>query len=57
MKSKSSYGADSISNKVLKFIAPTIIQPLKHLINISLRTGYFPDELKIAKIIPIYKDS
>ena len=57
MKSKSSYGADSISNKVLKFIAPTIIQPLKHLINTSLRTGYFPDELKIAKIIPIYKDS
>ena len=57
MKSKSSYGADSISNKVLKFIAPTIIQPLKHLINTSLRTGYFPDELKIAKTIPIYKDS
>ena len=57
MKPKSSYGNDFISNKVLKFIAPTIIQPLKHLINISLKTGYFPEDLKVAKVIPIYKDS
>ena len=57
MKPKTSYGEDCISNKVLKFIAPTIIQPLKHLINLSLQTGFFPDELKIAKVIPIYKDS
>ena len=56
MKPKTSYGNDCISNKVLKFIAPTITQPLKHLSNISLKTGYFPDELKVAKVIPIYKD-
>ena len=26
-----------------------------HLINISLETGVFPDKLKMAKIIPIFK--
>ena len=57
MKPKTSYGEDLISNKILKFIAPSIIQPLKHLINLSLKTGYFPDKFKIAKIIPIFKDS
>jgi hypothetical protein len=57
MKSKSSYGEDCISNNVLKLIAPTIIQPLKHLINLSLKTGFFPDQLKVAKIIPIFKES
>ena len=57
MKPKSSFGEDCISNNVLKLIAPTIIQPLKHLINISLTTGYFPDQFKIAKVIPIFKES
>lgn len=28
---------------------------LVHLINLSLRTGVFPDKLKIAKVVPIYK--
>ena len=57
MKPKSSFGEDCVSSKVFKIISPVIIQPLKHLINLSLKTGFFPDELKIAKIIPIFKDS
>ena len=57
IKPKMSFGEDLVSSKVLKFVAPTILKPLKHLINISLRTGYFPEKFKIAKIIPIHKDS
>ena len=57
MKPKMSFGQDLVSNKVLQFIAPTILRPLKHLINLSLRTGYFPQKFKIAKIVPIHKDS
>jgi hypothetical protein len=57
MKAKTSFGEDSVSNVVLKLVAPTIIQPLKHLINLSLKTGFFPDEFKVAKVIPIFKDS
>ena len=31
--------------------------PLTHVINLSLATGVFPDQLKIAKVVPIYKTS
>jgi hypothetical protein len=57
MKPKSSFGEDCISNNVLKLIAITIIQPLKHLINLSLKTGFFPEQFKVAKVVPVFKDS
>ena len=57
MKPKSSFGEDYISNNVLKLIAITIIQPLKHLINLSLKTGFFPEQFKVAKVVPVFKDS
>ena len=41
--------------KLLKVIAPVIIKPLTLLIIQVLNTGIFPDKLKIAKVIPIYK--
>ena len=37
-------------------IAPIIIVPLHYLINLSLESGYIPKELKIAKIVPVFKD-
>ena len=40
---------------MLKVIAPVIIKPLTLLINQVLNTGTFPDKLKIAKVIPIFK--
>ena len=52
---KSSSGCDGISSKLLKVIAPVIIKPLTLLINQVLNTGTFPDKLKIAKVIPIFK--
>ena len=52
---KSSSGCDGISTKLLKVIAPAIIKPLTLLINQVLNTGTFPDKLKIAKVIPIFK--
>ena len=48
-------GWDNISSKIIKTSCPLIIQPLTHIFNLSLSTGVFPDELKIARIIPLFK--
>ena len=55
LPTKNSCGYDDISSKLLKVIAPVIIKKLTLLINKVLNTGIFPDKLKIAKVIPIYK--
>ena len=56
LKPKLSSGADFISTKLLKEIAPLIITPLHYLINLSLETGFVPSELKLTKIVPVFKD-
>jgi len=48
-------GFDKISVKILKNIAPHIINPLTHVFNLSLEVGVFPDKLKIAIIKPLHK--
>ena len=51
----SSAGWDDISPSVLKYIAPYIYKALVDLINLSFQ-GLFPDDLKIARAIPFYKN-
>ena len=55
LKAKNSAGFDGISTNLLKSIMPTILRPLTLILNQSLATGIFPDNLKIAKVIPLYK--
>lgn len=55
LKPKSSCGYDGISSKLLKQIKNEIAEPLALIINQSLNTGIFPDQLKLAKVIPLYK--
>ena len=52
---KNSCGIDAISTKLIKMIGDDIAGPLTLIINQSLSTGVFPDKLKIAKVIPLYK--
>ncbi len=54
-KTKSSYGWDGMSVKLLKTIKSVLIKPLTVIIKQMLKTGIFPDMLKIAKVIPLYK--
>ena len=39
----------------MKYIKDIIIEPLAVLINQTMNTGIFPNKLKVAKVIPIYK--
>ena len=55
VKSKTSTGIDGLSNKLIKSIKDEILEPVTHIINQSFLTGKFPDKLKLAKIVPIYK--
>ena len=48
-------GWDSVSMKLLKSVQPAIIHPLTYVLNLSLTTGIFPRELKIARVIPLFK--
>ena len=52
---KKSTGPDRISPAVLKTLSNNIKTPLCGLINQSLSTGCFPDLLKVAKVIPLFK--
>ena len=55
LSSKNSCGYDSISSKLLKRISEFIEEPFRLIINQSLCSGIFPDMLKIAKVIPLFK--
>ena len=55
MSSGMSSGYDEIPTFLIKEIRNIISSPLSRIINISLKEGLFPDELKIAKVIPIHK--
>ena len=52
---ESAAGWDELSAKVLKKCASHILFPLTHVFNMSFRNGVFPTELKLAKVIPLYK--
>ena len=54
MKS-SSPGWDDISPRIVKQTYKCFLEPLVRISNISILHGVFPKELKIAKVIPLYK--
>ena len=55
MDKTKSFGLDKIHPFLLQSSAIEIHQPLTFIINLSLKTGVFPESLKIAKVIPIFK--
>ena len=50
-------GIDCIPASVLKHSVDFISLPLTHICQLSLDQGHFPSELKIAKIIPLFKSN
>ena len=52
---KNSSGYDNISNKLLKKLLPSLIEPLTIIFNKSLTEGVFPEAMKRADVVPLYK--
>ena len=55
MEGKQSKDMFGISNSMLKKIVNCIALPLCHIFNKSFSSGIIPDQLKLAKVIPICK--
>ena len=55
LKSGKSLGPNSIPMKILKSLSPLISSPLSQIINESFQSGIFPDKMKFAKVIPLFK--
>ena len=56
MPSNKSPGPDKVSMNVLKDCLPVVLGPITDIINFSFATSVFPDEWKLAEVIPILKD-
>ena len=52
---KTSSGHDNISNVLLKSIGVHLLTPLTRIFNDSISMGVFPDIMKLADMVPLYK--
>ena len=55
LNNSKSTGPNSIPTEILKLLAPILCYPLKEIINISFATGVYPDKLKLAEVIAVFK--
>ena len=57
LKNTTSTGHDDINVVALKKMRDSILKSLTHVINLSLKTGEFPQIWKVAKVIPLWKNN
>ena len=55
LQTNKSPGHDEISFDVIKSCFGSLSKPLLHTFRLSLEEGIFPDNLKTAKVTPIFK--
>lgn len=48
-------GMDNIPARFVKDGASIIAHPITHIVNLSLSTGEIPDDLKLARVVPLHK--
>ena len=56
LKRKKAEGIDEIPNCILRDCAHELAPPIAHIINLSLKSAQIAEDLKTAKITPIFKD-
>ena len=55
LPNKSSSGYDKVSNIILKHLVDEIVHPLEIIFNKSLYEVIFPNNMKQADVVPLYK--
>ena len=55
LKDKKTADAYGMSAAILKKVIDLVAQPLSDLVNVAFMTGDYPAELKLARVLPIYK--
>ena len=50
-------GYDDLSVRLFVKAKDYISEPLAHILNLSFSTGIFPDKLKVARVVPVFKKS
>lgn len=50
-----SMGPDEIHGKIIYEMRNELVKPLTHLFNLSLKTGFIPQDWRDANVIPIFK--
>ena len=50
-----SAGFDQVTMDVVKQTINLIIAPLTHIMNLSLSSGLVPEQMKVARVIPLFK--
>ena len=48
-------GYDEMKTEPLRNALPHYVNPLNYICNLSLHQGVFPDEMKVANVLPLYK--
>uniref|UniRef100_A0A672FN99 Reverse transcriptase domain-containing protein n=1 Tax=Salarias fasciatus TaxID=181472 RepID=A0A672FN99_SALFA len=54
-KNKTSRDCNDIDMILVKNVIECISKPLTYICNLSFQTGTFPNQMKVAKVIPVYK--
>ena len=49
-------GLDELPARFIKDGSSVIAKPLTHIVNVSITTGTIPDDLKVARVVPLYKN-
>ena len=55
MSANKATGLDDLSARFIKDGARVIAPMITHIVNMSIRQGIIPDDLKRARVIPIHK--
>ena len=55
LKNSKSTGTDNIDTYIIKLVADDIVNPLTHIVNLSMQKSVFPSMWKHAKVVPLLK--